>query len=160
MIKVNRDGHYFLGWLGGIRARHTNTIGGLNLTYGTDGSYDGLDRFGRVVDQKWENDSATAKDRFQYTYDRSSNRLTRDLSLTGGLDEKYAYDGLNRLSGFERGTLADGSITSKVRAAAWGLSQTGNWSGYRLDANGDGDYSDTGSEEIDQDEPRAVGCRL
>jgi len=31
-----------------------------------------------------------------------------------------------------------------VRGAAWALSQTGNWSGYQLDANGDGDYTDAG----------------
>jgi hypothetical protein len=37
--------------------------------------YAGLDRFGRVVDQKWENTStSTATDEFQYAYDLVGNR--------------------------------------------------------------------------------------
>lgn len=54
-----------------------------------------------MTNQTWDNeligqDHVTFDD-FAYTYDRSSNRLTRDLSLTTGLDEKYTYDDLNRL---------------------------------------------------------------
>src|SRR5438552_3250960 len=38
--------------------------------------YIGLDRFGRVVDQRWiVTATGTATDRFQYTYDRDSNVL-------------------------------------------------------------------------------------
>lgn len=37
--------------------------------------YTGLDRFGRVVDQRWLNPSTgTATDRFQYGYDLVGNR--------------------------------------------------------------------------------------
>jgi hypothetical protein len=58
---------------------------GVDLTYidpagGTGDAgdkYTGLDRFDRVVDQRWYNDS-TYTDRFQYGYDRNSNRLYRD----------------------------------------------------------------------------------
>src|SRR5207237_3123893 len=41
--------------------------------------YTGLDRFGRVVDQRWIPTASpnSPTDRFQYTYDRDSNRLTR-----------------------------------------------------------------------------------
>ena len=40
--------------------------------------YTGLDRFGRVVDQRWINTGTnTATDRFQYGYDRDSNALYR-----------------------------------------------------------------------------------
>jgi len=123
----------------------------VRLTYkgASAGQYDGLDRFGRVVSQTWYDYGASAdRDRHEYTYDRASNRLTRDNTLTAGLDEKYTYDGLDRLTAVERGTLSGGSITSKVRAAAWGLSQTGNWATYQLDANGDGDYTDAG--DLDQ----------
>src|SRR5207245_5508528 len=60
---------------------------GVDLTYidpngGTGDAgdqYTGLDRFGRVVDQRWYNSStSTYTDRFQYGYDRDNNRLYRD----------------------------------------------------------------------------------
>ena len=42
--------------------------------------YTGLDRFGRIVDQRWRSGS-TDQDRFTYTYDRDGNRLTKNNSL-------------------------------------------------------------------------------
>lgn len=33
----------------------------------------------------------------------------------------------------------------RVRGQEWALSQTGNWGGFKLDSNGDGDYTDTSS---------------
>jgi len=115
-------------------------------------TYSGLDRFGRTKQQLWRYYGGTPadRDRFEYSYDRNSNRTSKDLTLTAGKDEKYAYDNLNRLTSYDRGTLSGGDITNKVRNEAWGLSPTGAWSDYQIDANGDGDYSDTGTEEVDQ----------
>ena len=40
--------------------------------------YTGLDRFGRVVDQRWvKTADGSHTDRFQYGYDRNSNRNKR-----------------------------------------------------------------------------------
>ncbi len=126
---------------------------GLNLTYvsqtGSTGDagdqYVGLDRFGRVVDQRWVNvaglGGTTNRDaeRFQYTYDQNSNVATKQhtsYANTGGFDEAYTYDGLNRLTKLSRGTLVSGSITSPTFSQAWdgvvsgtGLDALGNWKG-------------------------------
>ncbi len=126
----------------------------LALTYGASGTYAGFDRFGRVVDQKWEIKNASptnVKDRYKYGYDAAGNRTSRDVDPTSpptGKDEKYTYDGLDRLKSYDRGTLSGGNITNKVRNEAWTLSQTGNWGEYKTDANGDGDYSD--DNDLDQ----------
>jgi RHS repeat-associated protein len=93
--------------------------------------YTGLDRFGRVVDQRWmDATSGTAKDRLQYGYDQMGNRLYRDNLVNAAFGELYAYDGLNQLSGFDRGTL-NGTKTGLTGAAS--ATQTldydavGNW---------------------------------
>ena len=60
--------------------------------------YIGLDRFGRVVDQRWLNPTTgTATDRFQYGYDAAGNRTFRDnlVSAAFGLtpaDVKLMWD--------------------------------------------------------------------
>ena len=54
--------------------------------------------------QRWLDDNDTTGttaddtdvDRFLYTYDKNSNRLTRDCTATGApttMDEAYTYDG-------------------------------------------------------------------
>ncbi|MDW8244161.1 MAG: hypothetical protein RMJ88_13190 [Thermogemmata sp.] len=60
---------------------------GIDLTYvkrtgeanGDAGDqYTGLDRFGRIVDQRWlKSSDGSAIDRLQYSYDRNGNRLSR-----------------------------------------------------------------------------------
>src|SRR5207253_8852713 len=97
---------------------------GLDLTYikqtgesnGDAGDqYTGLDRFGRVVDQRWiVTATGTATDRFKYGYDRDSNRLYRTNEVNHSFDELYhangasnGYDNLNQLVAFARGTLSD-----------------------------------------------------
>src|SRR5207253_2215037 len=85
---------------------------GVDLTYIGTGTGDagdkylGLDRFGRVIDQKWT-DATTDFDRFKYGYDRDSNRLYRTNELSHSFDEllhtngaSNGYDGLNQLSEF------------------------------------------------------------
>jgi len=54
--------------------------------------YTGLDRFGRVVDQRWVPTSSPQNptDRFQYTYDQHSNRLTLTNAVNTNFNETYA----------------------------------------------------------------------
>ena len=88
---------------------------------GGDGGdrYTGLDRFGRVIDQNYVNTSTgISTDRFQFAYDRNSNALYENNLLNSSFSELFhanstasgddatAYDSLNRITGFERGTLS------------------------------------------------------
>ena len=103
--------------------------------YGSAGTYSGFDRFGRVVQQLWRYYGGTPADRdkFLYAYDRNSNRATKDLTLTAGLDEKYAYDSLNRLTSYDRSdfrgpypiylSLSSGGPAGRAGAAGPGGSQ-------------------------------------
>ena len=125
------------------------TSGGnaLALTYGTSADdYDGFDRFGRVVDQKWRFGTAgTVADRYTYGYDHTSNRLYRKNELKPELSELYhangstnGYDGLDRLTDFRRGTLSasvqDGpldTVATVSRIQEWTLDPVGNWNAFK-----------------------------
>src|SRR5262249_44680122 len=110
--------------------------------------YTGLDRFGRVVDQRWiVSSTGTATDRFQYGYDRDSNRLYRDNLVNSAFGELYhangtsnGYDSLNQLVAFARGTLADtnsdgvpDTVASPSRSQSWSFDALGNWSSVTTD---------------------------
>ena len=98
---------------------------GLRLTLDTnaDKAYAGFDRLGRVIDQKWAT-AGSAADRFAYTYDRGSNRLTRSQTLKTAYNETYHYDFLDRLKDANRpGDVNGGSLDQ-----SWSLTPTGNWS--------------------------------
>lgn len=90
--------------------------------------YTGLDRFNRVVDQRW-NSGTMSLDRFAYGYDRNGNRLYKQNLVDSGNSELYGYDGLDRLTGMQRGTL-DGTKTAltgaAVRSQSWSLDALGN----------------------------------
>ena len=123
--------------------------------------YTGLDRFGRVVDQRWlKTSSGAALDRVQYGFDRASNRLWREnLVQTTNQDEFYTYDGLYRLSALQRGTLKS-DHTGLTGTSTWeedfSFDPTGNWhgttTGYKTLANGtttlDQNRSDSMANEI------------
>ncbi len=126
--------------------------------------YAGFDRFGRVKQQWWHDYDGGGADVVKHThgYDRNSNRRWKaDAVATAAgkkLDELYAYGNLNRLVGFKRGKLTAGEIPTtdhdRLRGVQWGLSDTGNWTDYQVDADGeggypDGDYADAG--DLDQD---------
>src|SRR6185436_17416278 len=75
----------------------------VELTYYTSGGsgdagdqYTGLDRFGRVTDQRWRKTSDDSdKERVKYGFDRASNRIWRQnvvAGSTGKQDEYYTYD--------------------------------------------------------------------
>jgi hypothetical protein len=65
--------------------------------------YNGLDRFGRVVDQRWINTSTSAdNDRYQYGYDQGSRRTYRENFVASTFSELYAYDELGQLNNSQR----------------------------------------------------------
>ncbi|MBN8628150.1 MAG: RHS repeat-associated core domain-containing protein, partial [Planctomycetes bacterium] len=105
------------------------------LLGGTDPAnpYPGLDRFGRTIDCLWTNAAATV-DRVQYGYNRASSRVWRKnpVAPSGGNDELYSYDGLQRLVDMSRGNLAGGNaaIDGMSFAQQWRLDATGNWSAF------------------------------
>jgi hypothetical protein len=112
--------------------------------------YIGLDRFNRIVDQRWLSQSGsntTTLDRFQYNYDPDSNPLYKDNLVNSSFSELYHtngtnaannYDGLNRLTDFRRGTLSDVNSdgvkdtvstlnTLSGSQKSWSLDAVGNW---------------------------------
>jgi RHS repeat-associated protein len=122
-----------------------------NGTTGDGGDqYTGLDRFGRLVDQRWFSGSGSGAvdvDRYGYTYDRNSNRLTRSNALQIGLSESYSYDGLNQLTNFDRG----GGVSSQQ----WQFDALGNWTTFTKDgtpesrtANAQNQYTSVGGTPL------------
>ena len=110
-----------------------------------DDPYDGFDRFGRIVDSRWyDYGSATDVDRIQYGYDRAGNRTHREQMCDPNShhDEVYGYDGVNRLTDFDRGTINEGkdAMSTLKFAQAWALDPTGNWSGFKEDSDGDSSW--------------------
>src|SRR5258707_15155591 len=73
--------------------------------------YTGLDRFGRVVDQRWiVTSSGVATVRTQLGYDRDANVLYSNNLVNSNFSELYhangagnGYDSLNQLTNFARG---------------------------------------------------------
>jgi RHS repeat-associated protein len=109
--------------------------------------YTGLDRFGRVKDNRWYGyGTSTDLDRIQYGYDRAGNRIWRKNTVAAAMskefDEIYTYDGVHRLKDMARGLLNTNrtALTSKTFAQCWTLDSTGNWSGFREDDTGDGTW--------------------
>src|SRR5690606_33425398 len=99
-----------------------------------------LDRFGRVVDQRWvDGSTGTALDRFRYGYDRNGNRLWRDNLVNGAFGELYAYDDLGQLTSFQRGTLnasRDGISGTPSRSQSWDHDALGNFDSVTTDGIG------------------------
>ena len=56
-----------------IRCVQKSLQGRAAFRTGAGDKYAGLDRFGRVAEQKWVTDNGTVKDAYTYAYDRDSN---------------------------------------------------------------------------------------
>ncbi|MFP4224298.1 MAG: hypothetical protein ACLFVN_09515 [Phycisphaeraceae bacterium] len=120
----------------------------LDLFGGTSGTYAGFDRFGRLIDQRWQDVSAgTDLVRHGHGYDRAGNRLWLENTVATGRDELYSYDGLHRLDNLTRGTLddsdADGEYDRTLNdtfAQQWALDALGNWSQWAEDLDHDGSF--------------------
>ena len=104
--------------------------------------YTGLDRFNRIVDQRWiKTSDGSHTDRFQYGYDRNGNRLYEKNLVDATFSELYhangasaGYDSLNQLTEFQRGTLSDANsdgipdtVTTATRSQAWDFDALGNF---------------------------------
>jgi RHS repeat-associated protein len=108
----------------GVNVNQTYIIAGGNSDGGDQ--YTGLDRFGRVIEQRWINaTTSTVTDDFLYTYDRNDNRLTRNNGLNSSFNEQYGYDNLNQLTSGSRGS----------HTQSWGLDAVGNWSSFTSDSS-------------------------
>jgi RHS repeat-associated protein len=152
------EAYVYLGLVTVVKRAHPQD--GVDLTYikqtgepiGDAGDqYTGLDRFGRVVDERWLNTSTgTATDRFQYGYDRDNNPLYRDNLVNPAFGELYegngtdtGYDSLNRLTDFNRGTLNathDGIVGTPSVSENWSLNAVGDWQA--VTTNGTTSYRD------------------
>ncbi len=84
----------------------------MDLWHGTSGDYDGLDRFGRIVDMKHTDFSGTATDFInrKYTHDRNGNRLSIEHVLYGAASQSFTYDALNRLTEAKDGQLDSNNV--------------------------------------------------
>lgn len=135
--------------------------------------YAGLDRFGRIVDQRWMTTSgSTDLDRFQYGYDRDGNPLYKNNTVQGSLSELYhansaasaddnsGYDKLNRLTEFRRGTLTSssnngsgldtvttGNLSSLTGATrTWTLDAIGNQTATSTDGTSESNTLNSGNQ--------------
>jgi RHS repeat-associated protein len=104
--------------------------------------YTGLDRFGRVSDQRWLTSSTGATvERFKMGYDRDSNVLYRTNEANHAFDELYhaggagnGYDNLGQLTAFERGVLTASqqggpldTVANPSHSQSYALDAQGNW---------------------------------
>ncbi|KKL56977.1 hypothetical protein LCGC14_2240020, partial [marine sediment metagenome] len=133
----------------------------LTLTYDPDrdSTHGSLDRFNRVADQHWRHEKTAGtvgatQDQYTYGYDYNSNRLWRQNTQETMLGELYhaneaplaaAYDGLDRLKDFRRGTLSKSQngdhdydeVTDDIDLVQdFGLDPLGNWRTFKEDADG------------------------
>jgi RHS repeat-associated protein len=120
--------------------KRSNPQSGIDLTYikqGTESNgeagdeYAGLDRFGRVVDQRWINTSTNATvDRYKYGYDQDGNRVWENNLTSSTADQLFTYDGLNQITHFQQGTL-NSTHTALTGTASldqsWIYDSLGNW---------------------------------
>ncbi len=140
----------------GNTIRRTLDEPALELTYLKQGAepngdagdpYNGLDRFGRLADQRWLDTSAsTDLARLQYTHNRLGQRTSRNDTVATvnsvAQDELYTYDALHRLSATERGELNAGATAIQAGTGTfsqdWALNALGNWDQLTQDDDGDG----------------------
>ena len=109
--------------------------------------YLGFDRFGRVKDNYWyDYGSTTDVDRIKYGYDRAGNRIWRENTVAARygmhFDELYAYDSMHRLKHMDRGQLdaLKNAVSNLQFAQCWELDETGNWSNFREDDDGNSSW--------------------
>ena len=132
-------GYTYLGLGTVVRITYPQPGVWLDLWGGTSGVFAGLDLFNRVIDQRWQNGITTTPadiDRYKYGYDLNSNRQWKQNvvgtpAVSGGLDEYYTMDHLDRLTDMQRGVLNStftGITGPPSMEQQWTLDATGNWS--------------------------------
>src|SRR5207237_158584 len=97
----------------------------------------GLDRFGRVVDQRWiDTGTGAVTDRFQYGYDRAGRRTFRDNLVDPAYGELYTYDPLGQLTSARRGPLnasRTGLVGAPSHSQSWQYDAAGNFGSVTTD---------------------------
>jgi RHS repeat-associated protein len=153
--RLSRNSRLFPAAAAIAQVDHPAVSGGtFRLSYGTGGTYSGLDRFGRVIEQLWVGSGGTTTlDRFRYGYDRMGNRLWRETYGNNAYSEYYGpggtgHDSLNRLIQAKRGTLsgsygAYGAPATVTHQEDYDLEALGNWRGYKVYNDGDLDLDQT-----------------
>jgi len=107
-----------------VTKTYPDVSGDVILSYGASGTYDGWDRFSRIIEQEWIDGTTPTPavlDHYTYEYDNNSNRTLRDNELHSSLDEDYTYDDLNRLIDVDRNGAA---------YQDWSLDSLGNWESF------------------------------
>jgi YD repeat-containing protein len=97
-----------------------------------------MDRFGRRWSKMdWTDDYSGTHTitSLQYGYDADGNILWKKDLIHSGQDELYAYDNLNRLIDFQRGTLNSTctAISDPTLTESWDLDALGNWKSQTID---------------------------
>ncbi len=95
----------------------------------TAGDYDGLDRFGRIVDMKHTEFSGSAVDfdEFEYGYDRYGNRTYREDVIHATQSYEYQYNDLYQLTTAKTGFLNDNNqVENSDVSRVFGLDLLGN----------------------------------
>jgi len=142
---VNLATYTYLGLNTVIRVDYSQPQVRLDLWGGTSGTFNGLDLFNNVIDQRWLSYSTSADlDRYQYGYDQDSNCSWRANTVGSSLDEFYTYDHLNRLSQMQRGTLNStktGLTGTPLREMDYTLDPTENWRIYLTKTSGTTDLN-------------------
>ncbi len=131
------ESYSYLGLATIVKRAHSQS--GVDLSYikltgesvGDAGDqYTGLDRFQRIVDQRWINGSNVDVDRYKYGYDRNGNRLFKENVVIASLSEVYTYDDLNQIATYKLGTLNSGKTDvtgTPTNAQSWDYDAVGNW---------------------------------
>ncbi len=87
---------------------------------GIENNVTGLDRFGRVIRQLWQDGTyLNMIDEYTYTYDRAGNVTDRLNNMDLVLTDHYVYDGLDRLIEWDEGW-------PLVQQKVWSLDSLGN----------------------------------
>jgi RHS repeat-associated protein len=131
------ESYTYLGFAIMVKRAHAQPgmdLSFIKLTGESDGDagdkYRGLDRFGRIADNRWVTATPTDLDRRQYGHDRNSNRLYFLNTVDTSRSELYASDGFSQITSMDRGTL-DGSYNGLTGAASrsqdWDFDGLGNW---------------------------------
>jgi RHS repeat-associated protein len=155
---MNGDGREMQYSVDVVAADYSTSGLTLDLWGGTSGTFNGLDRFNRIIDQRWTY-NGTDVDRYKYGYDRNSNRQWKENTVSKSigspvyLDEYYTYDDLNRLTDMKRGQLTGGPPPTGIggtpgKEQAWTLDKTGNWSGFVTKTSGTTDLNQTRTSNV------------
>jgi len=120
--------------------------------YGTtSGTYPRLDRFDRVVEDRWTKDLTTDVDFYDqdWSYDRNHNPTVADDHVHSTLfDMEWTIDDLNRVIQAERGQWGGSSISTLAEDELWTLTTVGGWDLHKLDIDGDGSFTGTGDLQV------------